>query len=444
MVYAKIHDDRYLDSRDAEDYLESDINEGLCFFGNRDFGFIGNDKMKSIYKAINEYVDDDTDIEDLEYYFDVDTAKAEEIHNILDKCYRQRIIREQELFQAIAEVVMGKPFYQVKLRGASQSDWTNCLYPSEFYSDEYEGYLEAIFFGTGIWVEISEDPYFDDTYWDYVAIPYANEDEVKKYLEDNYDKNVMIVDDDWDYDEYNSPHDADNLHDDTNYDFESLQLKGINESFKDDIGVISNLYKILDSVESERDLRKLGLTMTDYYTALDVFNYVNKPGRSTQCLSKSVADFYRKYGFDVTDPSGDEVNYIIEAPSSSLGNNPYARKSMKDAMQELRVTESLDTHGVDVDSIKAFTPTIREWYLSEYPDDDLGEEIEDETFAMLYHTLRGGYDVYDVIGVGDSVIRERLFSKLAELGKVDYDIIYDMWLDEYAPSRKANLTLRDF
>ena len=45
-----------------------------------------------------------------------------------------------------------------------------------------------------------------------------------------------------------------------------------------------------------------------------------------------------------------------------------------------------------------------------------------------------GYDVYNILGVGDSVIRERVFEELSEILEIDYDVIYQKWLnsDEYA------------
>lgn len=71
---------------------------------------------------------------------------------------------------------------------------------------------------------------------------------------------------------------------------------------------------------------------------------------------------------------------------------------------------------------------IRDWYMSEY-DDPLGEEIDETvTFLDLFEALDHYRDVYDVIGVGDSVIRERCFCKLSEIMECDYDYIYDQWL----------------
>ena len=73
--------------------------------------------------------------------------------------------------------------------------------------------------------------------------------------------------------------------------------------------------------------------------------------------------------------------------------------------------------------------TIREFYLANYPSDDLGLELnETPTFAGLLNQLIVGGDVYRYIGVGDSVIRERLFERLAEELNVKYDYVYNLWL----------------
>ena len=79
--------------------------------------------------------------------------------------------------------------------------------------------------------------------------------------------------------------------------------------------------------------------------------------------------------------------------------------------------------------------TIKDWYIKNYPTDDLGEELNDATFNDLMTALNDGVNVYSVIGVDDSVVRERLFEHLAEINGVEYNNIYDKWLesdDEYA------------
>lgn len=73
--------------------------------------------------------------------------------------------------------------------------------------------------------------------------------------------------------------------------------------------------------------------------------------------------------------------------------------------------------------------TIRDFYLEQYPTDDLGIEIDpNATFEGLFKVLDSYRDVYEYIGVGDSVIRERVFEELASIMQVDYDYIYNQWL----------------
>ena len=72
---------------------------------------------------------------------------------------------------------------------------------------------------------------------------------------------------------------------------------------------------------------------------------------------------------------------------------------------------------------------IKDFYLDRYSDDELGFDLADDvTFANILEALNDGIDVYDVMGAGDSVIRERIFQELSELLHVDYDVIYDLWL----------------
>lgn len=73
--------------------------------------------------------------------------------------------------------------------------------------------------------------------------------------------------------------------------------------------------------------------------------------------------------------------------------------------------------------------TIKQFYLETYPTDDMGKDIKDDaTFVGLVTQLFGDGDVYDYIGVYDSLVRERLFSELAKQLKTSYDYVYNLWL----------------
>ena len=80
---------------------------------------------------------------------------------------------------------------------------------------------------------------------------------------------------------------------------------------------------------------------------------------------------------------------------------------------------------------------IKNWYLSEYPTDEEGVNLKwGITFLDLFKhldTKDKSKNIYDFIfndSFGDSLIRERLFSALAEIFKTDYNYIYNKWLSK--------------
>lgn len=74
------------------------------------------------------------------------------------------------------------------------------------------------------------------------------------------------------------------------------------------------------------------------------------------------------------------------------------------------------------------------WYMQNYPKDKLGVELNDYiSFEDLYDEDYSKYNIYDVMGVGDSLIRERLFEHLAEIYNVSYDSVYKkLFLNDFA------------
>lgn len=85
-----------------------------------------------------------------------------------------------------------------------------------------------------------------------------------------------------------------------------------------------------------------------------------------------------------------------------------------------------------METIKVYNHNnIKEWYQATYKDDELGDNINEVSWSDLWAGLCKGTDVYDIIGVGDSVIRERLFEELANTLECDYDVVYYTWLGEY-------------
>jgi len=73
---------------------------------------------------------------------------------------------------------------------------------------------------------------------------------------------------------------------------------------------------------------------------------------------------------------------------------------------------------------------IKDFYINAYPKDELGDDLKDNTtFSGLLVALVRGDCVYEYIGEGDSIIRERLFEKLASILEKPYNYIFDLWLE---------------
>lgn len=74
---------------------------------------------------------------------------------------------------------------------------------------------------------------------------------------------------------------------------------------------------------------------------------------------------------------------------------------------------------------------VNEDYVTDFPTDDLGKEInKDLNFLQLFNGLLCGKDIYEMLDVSDSLIRERVLKRLAYLMGIDYQIIYYLWLNE--------------
>lgn len=73
--------------------------------------------------------------------------------------------------------------------------------------------------------------------------------------------------------------------------------------------------------------------------------------------------------------------------------------------------------------------SIKGAYQMLYSYDELGYELNDVTFDDVFRTLDNYESVYKLIGVYDSIVRERIFSMLAVIMDVEYNYIYNQWLE---------------
>ena len=69
---------------------------------------------------------------------------------------------------------------------------------------------------------------------------------------------------------------------------------------------------------------------------------------------------------------------------------------------------------------------VKNWYVKTYPDDGMGHDIDENiTFKDLYFDLP---NFYNNVAAEDTVIRERIFEKLAEITETSYNKIYNKWI----------------
>lgn len=73
---------------------------------------------------------------------------------------------------------------------------------------------------------------------------------------------------------------------------------------------------------------------------------------------------------------------------------------------------------------------VKAWYTSTFPTDELGMEMNASVdFGALFEAIKKHIDVYEVLNVHDSIVRERVFDKLSTIMNVEYKYIYDLWLE---------------
>jgi hypothetical protein len=83
--------------------------------------------------------------------------------------------------------------------------------------------------------------------------------------------------------------------------------------------------------------------------------------------------------------------------------------------------ETSDTKGTMKES-------ATDWYAKKFKSDKKMAPKNGVTFEQLYESLKKGENIYDKMGVDDSIVRERVMSEMADRLGVEYDHVYDLWL----------------
>lgn len=81
---------------------------------------------------------------------------------------------------------------------------------------------------------------------------------------------------------------------------------------------------------------------------------------------------------------------------------------------------------------------VRDWYKVAFPSDEMGDHIREAlTFEDASKAVSLGRFFYDVLGVEDSVVRERVFSEIAYRSNVSYDEVYNAWIGKSSIERTS-------
>ena len=127
-------------------------------------------------------------------------------------------------------------------------------------------------------------------------------------------------------------------------------------------------------------------------------------------------------------PQGEQVEALIDQVISEIGSDLQDRSI---AMGWSVIANFLPDEVIrQAAALGHEENLVQDWYLHAYPDDELGQRITpDLTFDDAMQAVSLGGDFYDVLGVGDSIVRERVFRQLEARTGIPYDTIYDAWLD---------------
>lgn len=82
------------------------------------------------------------------------------------------------------------------------------------------------------------------------------------------------------------------------------------------------------------------------------------------------------------------------------------------------------------DTLRLLYDNVLVWYREEFPDDPVGEKIPlGLNFWDVVAALNIGSDIYRLLGdAADSIVRERIFNKIASIMHCDYDTVYETWM----------------
>lgn len=135
----------------------------------------------------------------------------------------------------------------------------------------------------------------------------------------------------------------------------------------------------------------------------------------------------------------DLVNHLDKLQSNKYKINVVSKDAKEKSGKEM------------YDLLKA--TNVKNWYKDTFPQDELADEINDSiTFYDVFNALDNHKDIYNLLGVGDSVVRERVFNALDDILDEPEGYSYEQWtltegkeikIESVEPEENKKLDLKD-
>ena len=118
------------------------------------------------------------------------------------------------------------------------------------------------------------------------------------------------------------------------------------------------------------------------------------------------------------------VDKAYEKDESRMDRNIYSAKGFE--FDSLKKDSNMKIKDESLNS------KIKAWFLKAHPEEEyFGKQLNaNATFQGLYETIKNKQNVYNYIGLQDSVVREYIFQELADILHQNYQMIYKMWLGD--------------
>lgn len=208
--------------------------------------------------------------------------------------------------------------------------------------------------------------------------------------------------------------------------YEALKIKRNNKK-----------YSKMNEEVTEKLTFKLGNTdvevtnsTNDDITAEDVKNAIEKENPTIFFNDADAYHYIMDFSFEKNGKKYWVESTHIEGDFSKFELNVYkgfSESIVNSLLRNIELLENLPIRKMVESVEQTLDSKVKDFYIKRYPTDELGQEIpENLTFNDIYNNIANVYDL--LAPADDSVVRERVFEKLAEIVNVDYDDIYNKWL----------------